>query len=322
MLQTLVKKLKRWKAAAAALPLFLTLPTLGSAQTSDGAPPTVAHPSAQMEPIPAGPIPAGPIPAGPIPAGPACGDGGAHCPGPEEHGLFEAIRGSLFGQYDSSCHTPLGLYNFGEGWLDPWIPAGPGSSGALRGGWVGAPSGFFVREVDPQYSFTQGHHNSPDEHIGDVNIFTPLSRRLELATFVPFVDSLNPGKSGFGDVTIVPTVMLIENKDLGVTSGLSIRTPTGERSTNNGRTDLDPFVALWADLGHAWQLRGGLDVDVPINRSAVPGLPDAVLTVQLALGKTFTLNEGGTSPTSRRTWPRATTSPSTVATSRIAPSTT
>jgi hypothetical protein len=38
MLQTLVKKLKRWKAAAAALPLFLTLPTLGSAQTSDGAP--------------------------------------------------------------------------------------------------------------------------------------------------------------------------------------------------------------------------------------------------------------------------------------------
>jgi hypothetical protein len=73
MMQTLVKKLKRWNVAAVALPLFLALPTLGSAQTSDGPPPTVVHPSAQT-----GAIPAGPIQAGPIPAGPACGDGGAH----------------------------------------------------------------------------------------------------------------------------------------------------------------------------------------------------------------------------------------------------
>jgi hypothetical protein len=103
---------------------------------------------------------------------------------------------------------------------------------------------------------------APDEHIGDVTIFTPLSRRLEMGIFVPFIDSLNPGKSSFGDVTIVPRIMLSENKDLGVTSGLAIRTPTGDTSTGNGQTRVDPFVAVWADLGHAWQLRSGLDVNV------------------------------------------------------------
>jgi hypothetical protein len=310
MMQTLVKKLKRWKAAAAALPLFLALPTLGSAQTSNGppptvvhpspqtsngAPPTVVHPSPQTEAIPAGPVPAGPLPAWPdhggptesVPAGPGCRDGNANCPGPDEHGLFEAIRGSIFGHYDSSCHTPLGLGNFSEGWLDPFIPVGAGSSGALRGGWVNAPAGFFRREFDQLYSYTQGHHNAPDEHIGESLLFLPLSRRLEGSIFVPYVDSLDPGSTSFGDIFVAARVMLIENKDLGVTSGMTVRTPTGNKYTNNGRTDLDPFAEVWADIGNAWQVRGGLDVDVPVDRNALPGLPDAVLTVSLAVGKTF-----------------------------------
>jgi hypothetical protein len=281
MLQTLVKKLKRRNAAAAALPLFLALPTLGSAQTSNGAAPTVMHPSVQMETIPAGPIEAA-----------SNGDGSAHCPGPDEHGLLEAIRGSICGHYDSSCHTPLCLSNLGEGWLEPWIPVGAGSSGALRGGWVNAPAGFFRREDDLIYSYTRGVHGSPDEHIGENILWTPLSRRFELGIITPFVDSLDPGKSSFGDMIISSRVMLIEDKDLGVTSGMTVRTPTGETSTGNGRTDLDPFAEVWADIGNAWQLRGGLDVDVPVDRNALPGLPDAVLTAKLAVGKTFTWDRG------------------------------
>jgi Putative MetA-pathway of phenol degradation len=170
---------------------------------------------------------------------------------------------------------------------------GAGSSGALRGGWVNAPNGFFSREVDPQYSFTNGHGDAPNEHLGTVTLFTPLSRRLELGVVVPFIDAFNPGQTSFGDVTVIPRFMLSETRDLGVTTGLAIRTPTGDTDTGNGQTRVDPFVAVWADLGHAWQLRSGFDVNVVTDRDVLPGLPDAVLTVNLSIGKTFTLNEGG-----------------------------
>ena len=62
MPQPLVPEWKRWKAAAA----FLALPTLGTAQTSYGAPPTAGLPSAQLGDVPAGPLPAGPVQAGPV----------------------------------------------------------------------------------------------------------------------------------------------------------------------------------------------------------------------------------------------------------------
>ena len=244
------------------------------------------------------------------------------CPGPEGYGLLEAISGSIGGHYDARCHTPLGLDNFFKGWLDAWIPVGAGSSGALRGGWVNAPNGFFSREVDPQYSFTNGHGDAPNEHLGTVTLFTPLSRRLELGVVVPFIDAFNPGQTSFGDVTVIPRFMLSETRDLGVTTGLAIRTPTGDTDTGNGQTRVDPFVAVWADLGHAWQLRSGFDVNVVTDRDVLPGLPDAVLTVNLSIGKTFTLNEGGYF--SDITPYLATTSvrPSAVATARISPSTT
>ncbi len=117
---------------------------------------------------------------------------------------------------------PLGLGNFFTGWLDPWIPPGAGSSGAYRTGWVNAPDGFFRREMDQLYSYTCGLHGMPDEHIGETLLFLPLSRRLEMVIFVPFVDSLVPGSSSFGDVLGVGRVMLHETKDLGVTSGMTI----------------------------------------------------------------------------------------------------
>ena len=121
-----------------------------------------------------------------------------------------------------------------------------------------------------------GHDGTPNEHLGAVTVFSPLSRRLELGITVPFIDALNPGQTSFGDLTVTPRLMLSETRDLGVTTGVAIRTSTGDTDTGNGQTRVDPFVAVWADLGHAWQLRSGFDVNVVTNRDVLPGLPDAV----------------------------------------------
>jgi hypothetical protein len=300
MPQFLAQERKRWNAAAASLALFLALPTFGSAQTSIDAPPTVSLPFTSMETAPAGPIlgwsvPGGPMLTTPVSAGhftenlTGCpcngGSGRANCPGPDEHGLFEALSGSICGKYDASCHTPLGLGNFLEGWLDPWVPPGTGSSGATRTGWVNAPDGFFRREGDLLYSYTRGVHGMPDEHIGEALLFLPLSRRLEVVIFVPFADSLVPGPSSFGDLLVAGRAMLIETQDLGVTAGLTVRTPTGSTSTSNGRTFTDPFAELWTDIGGGWEVRAGIDVNVPVDR--MQGLPDAVLTTSLAVGRSF-----------------------------------
>jgi hypothetical protein len=41
--------------------------------------------------------------------------------------------------------TPLSLWNFGEGWLELWVPPPNGELHLQRGGWVNTPSGFQPR---------------------------------------------------------------------------------------------------------------------------------------------------------------------------------
>jgi hypothetical protein len=273
-------------------------------------------PSTAPSPVPAGPgyggttlapsAPGGPVMGDAVPQCPPGGDDGSiRCPGPDEHGLFRAAIGSIFGHYDSSCFTPLGLSNFFEGWLTPWIPVGNGSSGAARGGWVGEPgltAGFFRREFDPTFTWIHGTNGSPNSQEGGFLLFLPLSRRFELSFFMPYVDSVNPGNSStggrstsFGDTLITGRVMLIENKDFGWTSGLEVLTPTGSTSTGNGQTALTPFTEFWADVGGAWQVRGGMNVMVPVANNVLP-TSNAVLDADLGIGKTFQTPLGELTP--------------------------
>lgn len=214
----------------------------------------------------------------------------------ESVGFLGVVGGSIFGHNDPATHTLLGFHNLREGWNESWIPPGPGSSGSLRGIWVGAPNGFFSREVDTSYSFLKGIRGGPDEHVGAITLFTPLSRRLEIGINVPFLDSVDfatGSQTSFGDVRIVPRVMLLEDKDTSVSAGVIIRTPTGETRTGNGLTAIDPFIVLWSDLGQKWQARAGLDLTVPIDKGAFPGFPDAVLSANVSIGKTIGLSEHG-----------------------------
>src|ERR1700751_5609531 len=120
---------------------------------------------------------------------------------------------ALGGQVPS--FTPLSIWNFTDGWLEPWIPPPNGELHLQRGGWVNTASGFFSREIDPTFTFNAGTSGTRDEYEGAASLFVPLNRRLQIGLFVPFVDSLQhpgslPSETSFGDVVVTPQLMLEE----------------------------------------------------------------------------------------------------------------
>ena len=189
--------------------------------------------------------------------------------------------------------TPLSIWNFTNGWLQPWIPPPNGELHLQRGGWVNTDSGFFSRELDPTFSFNAGTGGTRDEYIGAVSLFIPLNRRLQIGLTVPFVDSLQRSKvlateTSFGDVIVAPQLMLEETETRSISAIVAIRTPTGEIKTGNDKTTVTPTLAIWQDLPAHWQVRGGIGMDVATHTNEGP---HEVLNLNLAAGNTLTTHE-------------------------------
>jgi hypothetical protein len=211
---------------------------------------------------------------------------------PRSYSFGEILFQSAVGKTEAPF-TPLSFWNFGDGWLEPWIPPPNGELHLQRGGWVNTASGFFSREIDPAFSYFAGNSGTRDEYVGATSLFVPLNRRFQLGVFVPFVDSLQgagtlPSATSFGDVVITPQVMLEETETLSLSALLAIRTPTGETKTNNDKTILTPSLALWQDLPAGWQLRGGIGADFATHGGE--GF-DEIFDLNLATGKTLTRHE-------------------------------
>jgi hypothetical protein len=195
--------------------------------------------------------------------------------------------------------TPLSLWNFGEGWLEPWIPPPGGERRLVRGGWVNTFNGFFLREFDPTFSYNAGTSGNRDQYVGAFSLFIPLNRRLEISFFVPFVDSLERTRrsrsaTSFGDLVVTPQVMLEETETLSLSALLAIRTPTGEAKTGNGMTVLSPAIAVYQDLGAHWQWRGAIGMDFATHGDFTTHRaegPDQIFDINLAAGNTLTSHE-------------------------------
>src|SRR5690348_6761385 len=71
------------------------------------------------------------------------------------YSLGDVLIESAIGK-NKTPFTPLSFWNFGEGWLEPWLPPPPGELHLQRGGWVNTVSGFFSREIDPTFTFNAG----------------------------------------------------------------------------------------------------------------------------------------------------------------------
>jgi len=242
----------------------------------------------------------GPIvqPAGPVSSFAGCDDCGA----PRvELGFCETIKQSICGKPDPNTWRPLPLSTlFSEGWNEAWVPSPNGSGGAPRQGWINAADGNLYRLGF--FTFAQGFNNAPtsNAYLGAYTLLTPLSRRLEVITNVPFVlrNSASQGlpingagqlttpittsETTFGDISVTPRVLLHETKDFSLTGELAVLTPTGNEPLA-GKTALTPAVAFWNNICGGVVIRGGLGLFIPLQ-----GGGDETLISQLAMGQTLT----------------------------------
>ena len=131
---------------------------------------------------------------------------------------------------------------------------------------------------------------------------TPLNRRLEIITNIPFVlrnnavtglPTINPNRpgattsqshTGFGDMSFTPRVLLHETKDFSLTSEMAVLAPTGTRPLA-GKTELIPNVSFWNNFAGGWVIRGGFGDLIPLNGGK------NTLISQLAIGQTLTAHD-------------------------------
>ena len=191
----------------------------------------------------------------------------------EPRSLLETAGASLLGPLRPEAWRPLGLRTFfAEGWDEPYAPA-PGD--APRQTWINNADGAFYRLFVFSFAYARDLPGGGDAYNGSYILFTPLSRRLELGWFVPFVSSTpdpSPGAGGrartdFGDLTIAPRFLLAEDRRYTVTSNLFVRLPTGNARNGNGAASLSPDLEFWANPSGRWVVRGGVGVTVPTNFS-------------------------------------------------------
>ncbi len=222
--------------------------------------------------------------------------------------FFDVALASIFGPSDYAPYRPLSLRTlFTEGWDEPWI-AEPNDSGDAQQGWINAADGNFYRLYFFSYTFTNHLSQGGNGNTGAYTLYTPLSRRLELITSIPFITSQptfgvgkqqfpnqgttprstgHPTSAGFGDITFTPRVMLFDNDKLAISTQMSIQAPTGYRRVGAGQTILTPGAQFWWNFAENWVMRGGFNAGVGTNRQA----GGTTLLSQYALGRTFTAHE-------------------------------
>jgi hypothetical protein len=211
------------------------------------------------------------------------------------------ILESICGKPDPNTWRPLTLSTlFSEGWNEAWVPSPNGSSGAPRQGWINAADGNLYRLNF--FSFAQGFNDPPKgtAYRGGYTLMTPLNRRLEIITNIPFVlrNNVDAGKpiiepsgqtvtttqshNGFGDISVTPRVLLHETQDFSLTAELAVTTPTGTEPLAGNTWALTPAVSFWNNFAGRWVIRGGVGVFLPTNGSG-----DDLIS-QLAIGQTLT----------------------------------
>jgi len=237
---------------------------------------------------------------------------------PVRTNVGRAALDSIFGKTDYREWTPLPLSTvFSEGWDEAWVGPPNGDRGGPRQGWIGAADGNFYRLAFFSYAYTNRLAQGGDGNVGGFTYYTPLSRRLELITQVPFVVSnqstfaigkqafpnqtgsgagagagaANHGgrgtPTGFGDMSFTPRVMLAESRNFSLTGEVTVQVPTGYRPTGSGQSIVTPGLAFWSNFAEGWVIRGGFNTGVGTN----PQAGGTTLVSQLAVGRTWTKHE-------------------------------
>src|SRR5215472_14288291 len=155
-------------------------------------------------------------------------------------GFFGAMAKSLTGDVygDPSKWRELSLNNFfTEGWNQAWVSPPPGGGGAPRQGWLNSFDGVFYRLAVGTYGYAHNFLDNGYQNSGLLQVYLPLNQRFEFRLDFPVVS--NRGATGtdsetnFGDMQIVPRLLLSESRDLTQSFNVAFRLPTGHTDNTN-----------------------------------------------------------------------------------------
>jgi len=186
-------------------------------------------------------------------------------PSQNERSFLRAAKESLTGDVyaEPSRWQPLSLGTLlNEGWDEAWVSPPSGKGGAPRQGWLNAADGVFYRLGIATFNYGNGAKRNDDQYTGGATIYTPLSRRFEIQTDIPFVVSLG-SDTNFGDVKITPRIILTESQALTQSFNLTIRTPTGDTANGNSIGILSPNYQFWGNWWQGLVIRGSLGMSIP-----------------------------------------------------------
>lgn len=222
---------------------------------------------------------------------------------------LDVIRESLFGPASEADWKPLSLRTFfSEGWDQPFVNAPPGTNGAPKQNWVGAPSGVFGRFATINFFYTNHMNNvfsnfltanapfmpvhphaNGNQYTGYATILLPLSSRPELEIGTVFIASNKSSPAGgytgnWGDTGIQARFHMIDQRNFSLVAILGERIPTGKSYNGNDINFITPGLEGWWKFAPHWVVRGGTQINIITGRPTV----NSVYVNQLSLGRYLT----------------------------------
>ena len=125
----------------------------------------------------------------------------------------------------------------------------------------GIEPAFTGRDLFLDHSYREG--SGVAEHESELELEWAFTKRLGMIIEVPYIWEDEEGvatASGFGDLAIVPRVLLIESGCFLLTAQTEIVLPTGS-SGFGGETAIAPGIAMWNDLGNWWTLNSTIAIE-------------------------------------------------------------
>jgi hypothetical protein len=225
-------------------------------------------------------------------------------------GPWDTAIESLFGPAEEKDWQPLSLLTFfTEGWDVPFANAPPGTNGAPKQNWQGAPVGVFARVATLDFFYTNHLNNVPgnfltpnapfmpvhpfangNQYTGYTTWFLPLNSRLELLVGTAFItdNRKSPGggyRGNWGDTGIQARFKLADQRNFSAIFLIGERIPTGKSYNGSDINYITPGLEVWWNFAPKWVVRGGTQINIQTNR---PESTNSVYVNQLSLGRYFT----------------------------------
>ena len=207
--------------------------------------------------------------------------------------IAKSLTGDVYAEPSKWRELSLGGF-FTEGWNEAWVSPPPGGGGAPRQGWLNAFDGVFYRLGIATYGYADNFFENGHQNSGLLQFYLPFNRRFELRVDIPAVVS-NRGldgseyKTNFGDLQIVPRVILSETRDVTQSFNVALRMPTGSTDNLNGIAAVTPTYEFWANWWRGLVLRGGAGFALPYGHQSIDEVGARSLFIaNLAAGYYFT----------------------------------